>query len=289
MSNIVIIGSSLSGHNIALRLRERDKDCSITLISEENYPAYDHLRLADFIRGTINEESVFLCKEDFYKEQNINFIKAKKVGSLNTQKKLVYFKDKGSLPYDFLVIAAGRSPQVPDISGSRKEGAYRIYLLDDVKEFLKRYIAAPVCIVGSNSFALKVAEAISEKYNVGVKLLSRVGFDPASVPKNVEIIHETLQEVIGEGEVQAIKLASGKAIGVCAVLFMDDYKSNIDFLKNTNIAVKDDYIVIDGWMHTNVDNIFACGSLVRKDSVVISIMLVDNIINEMKSQVCRTY
>ena len=78
MSNIVIIGSSLSGHNIALRLRERDKDCSITLISEENYPAYDHLRLADFIRGTINEESVFLCKEDFYKDQNINFIKGKR-------------------------------------------------------------------------------------------------------------------------------------------------------------------------------------------------------------------
>lgn len=287
MSNIVIIGSSLSGHNIALRLREKDKDCTITLISEENYPSYDHLRLADFISGIINEEGIFLCREDLYKEQNINFVKAKRVGSLNLEKKLVLFKDKGSLPYDILVIASGRSPQVPDLPGAKKEGAYRIYQLDDVKEFLKRYISAPVCIVGSDSFALKVAEAVSEKYKVEVKLISRVGFDPASIPKDVEIIHDPLQEIIGEGEVQAVKLSSGKAIGVSAVLFMDDYKSNIDFLKNTQIQIKDDLVVIDGWMRTNVENIFACGSVVQKNSVVISMMLVDNIINDIKGSACR--
>ncbi len=288
INHVVIIGASVSGHNIALGIKRKCKDCSITLVSEEGYPAYDHLRIADFISGTIAEKDIFLCDEGFYQKEGIDFIKNKKVGSINTQKSAIYFKDKGSINYNMLVIASGRSPAIPDISGARKEGAYRMYTLDDAREFLKRYIAHPVCIVGSDSLAIKVAEAISERYGVEIKVLSRAAFDPSGIPAKTEIIHDSLAEVIGEGEVQAVKLKSGKVFGACSVLFMDDYRSSIDFLKNTDIRVKDDFIVVDGWMSTNYDNIFACGSVVRKDSIVISMMLVDNIIGRLEKKDARS-
>lgn len=287
MNHVVIIGASVSGHNIALGIRDKCSDCSITLISEECYPAYDHLKIADLIGGIISENDMFLCNEDLYQKLNINFIKNKKVGNINTHKSAVYFKDKGSINYDILVIASGRSPLIADVPGARKEGAYRMYSLDDAKDFLKRYVSHPVCIIGSDSLALKVAEAISERYGVEVKVLSRVSFDPSDIPPKTEIIHDSLNEVIGEGEVQAVKLKSGKVLGVCAVLFMDDYKSNIDFLKNTDICIKDDFIAVDGWMATNYGNIFACGSVVRKDSIVISMMLVDNIISRLEKKDAR--
>lgn len=280
-NHIVIIGASVSGHNIALRLREKNKDFKITLISEEGYPAYDHLKLADLISNVISEKDIFLCSEDDYSRLGINFIKNKKVGSLNIPKKQLYFKDKGSINYDILVIASGRSPVIPDIPGAKKEGVFRLYALNELSEFIRHYIAHPVCIVGSNSFALKVAEAVSGKYGVEVKLLSCAAFDPSAIPQNTEIINDSITEIIGEGEIQAIKLKSGKALGVCAVLFMDNYKSNIEFLKGTDIRTKDDFILVDGWMRTNQDNIFACGSVVRKDSVVISMMLVDHIISKL--------
>jgi len=287
MNKVVIIGVSVSGHNIALRLKGKEPNCDITLISDENYPPYDHFKLADLISGVISEKDIFFCSEDFYLKQNINFLKDKKAASLNTQKKLVYFKDKGSISYDFLVIASGRSPSLPDIPGARKEGSLLLYTLDDTKEFLKRYISEPVAVVGSDNFALKMTEAISDKYGVEVKLISRKSFDPGLIPKNVEIIHDSVKEIIGEGQVQAVKLESGKAISISAVLFMDDYKSNIDFLKNTDVRVKDDFVVIDAWMQTTVKDIFACGNVVAKDSVVISMMLVDNLIHEMKGERCQ--
>jgi NAD(P)H-nitrite reductase large subunit len=287
MSTVAIIGASPSGHNIALRLRDKDSNCQIILVSEEDYPAYDHFRLADFISGTISENDIFLCSESFYHEKNINFIKSKKVASLNTQKRTIYFKDKGSVGYDFLVIASGRSPVIPEIPGARKEGSYRLYTLADAKEFLKRYISQTVCISGNDNFALRIAESVANKFGVEVKLISRNAFHPSLIPGNVEVIHDRIEEIIGEGEVQAVKLSSGKAIGVSAVLFMDNHKSNIDFLKNTDVQVKDDFVVIDGFMRTNVNNIFACGSLVRKDSIVISMMLVDNIVRQMKGETCQ--
>ena len=132
-----------------------------------------------------------------------------------------------------------------------------------------------------------MAEAISEKYGVEIKLLSRVAFDPSQIPQNTEVIHDSVQEIIGEGETQALKLASGKAFSACAVLFMDNYKSNIDFLKNTDVQVKDDFVLVNGWMCTNNEGIFACGSVVRKDSVVISMMLVDHIINKLGEENVR--
>jgi len=287
MSNIVIIGATVSSHTIALRLSERLSNSNITLVSEEDYPAYDHLKLADFISGVASEKDMFLCGEDFYTEHKINFLKSKKASILNVQKKSVYFKDRGSINYDFLVIATGKSPVLPDIPGVRKDGVYRLYTLDDVKGFLKRYIAEPVCIVGADVFALKIAEAVTEKYKVEVKLLSCRAFDPGLVPKNVEVINDSIQEIIGEGEAQAVKLACGKAIAISAVLFMDNYKSNIEFLKNTQVAVKDGLVIIDDYMQTTVKNIFACGSITGKDSVVVSMMLADNVIRQAQGEVCR--
>jgi len=283
-NKVVIVGASVSGHDIALRLRERDKDCSITLISDENYPPYDHFKLIDFISGIIQEKDIFLCSEELYKQQNINFLKGRKAGSLNTQKKLVYFKDKGSISYDILVIASGRSPVLPEIPGARKEGVFRLYALDDARELLKRYFTETVCVVGEDAFALRIAESINEKYKVGVKLLSKKVFDPGLIPKDVEVIDDSVAEIIGEGEAQAVKLASGKAIAISAVIFMGNYKSNLEFLKNTEVAVKDDLVVVNSFMQATVENIFACGSVVRRNSVVISIMLVDNIIRQIKGE-----
>jgi len=288
MSNIVIIGATVSSHAVALRLRERLSNSNITLVSEENYPAYDHLKLADFISGVVSANDIFLCGEDFYAKHKINFLKSKKASILNAEKRLVYFKDRGSINYDLLVVATGQGPVLPDIPGVRKDGVYRLYTLDDVKEFLKRYIAEPVCIVGADVFALKIAEAITEKYKVEVKLLSRRAFDPGLVPKNVEVINDSIQEIIGEGEAQAVKLGNGKAIAISAVLFMDNYKSNIEFLKNTQVAVKDGLVVIDGCMQTTVKNIFACGSITGKDSVVVSMMLADNIVRQAQGEICWT-
>jgi len=287
MNNVVIIGASVSGHSIAMRLREKDKSCQITLISDENYPSYDHFKLADLINGIVQEKEIFLCYEELYKRENINFLKGRRVGSLNTQKKLIYFKDKGSISYDILVIASGRSPVLPEIPGARKDGVYRLYTLDDAKEFLKHYLMEPVCIVGEDAFALKIAEAVSEKHKVEVKFLSQKAFDPGLIPNNVEVINDSIQEIIGEGQAQAVKLASGKAIAVSAVIFMGNYKSNIEFLKNTEVAVKDDFVIVDGCMQATVKDIFACGSIVHRNSVAISVMLADHIIQQMKGDTCQ--
>ena len=259
MNRIVIIGASVAGHSAAVALREKIPSSSITLVSEEPYRLYDRRRLADFLAGRVLEEELYLCSESFYAECNINFLKEKKVVALNLKKRTVAFKEKGSLEFDFLVIASGRRISIPDIPGAKKEGVVTLQALKDFKDFSSRTIVDTVCVAGSDEAALAIAKVISDKYKVGV-----INGEPL--------------EIIGEGQVQAVRLKEGKVIGVSAVIFINGFKSNIDFLKDTAINVQNDFIVVDERMRTNIENIFACGAVcgqvnwdeVARDSAIIA-------------------
>lgn len=299
MAKVVIVGASIAGQTTATKLREQDKDCSITLLTEEKYLPYDRRRLVDFLSGTIKEESLFLTNRDFYQENNINFVQEKKVIAVNTQKKFVLFKDKGNIEYDFLVIASGRRPLLPEIPGARKNGVFALYSLDDYKELANRIISDPVCLIGSDEITLAVANAIATKYKVEVKLISGKAIDSSLLSPEVEVINAPLKEIIGEGEVQAVKIADGKAIGVSMAVFRDEFKSNIEFLKNSNIEISEDAILVDTGMQANTERIFACGSVARiryeppklktwDDVIGENNLLVTGLTKQMKGEICQT-
>jgi NAD(P)H-nitrite reductase large subunit len=267
MKKIVIIGASVAGHSTAVNLRERDQGSSLTLISDEPYRFYDRRRLADFLAGRVLEEELYLCGEGFYIEHNINFLKEKKVTAINPKKKTVSFKDKETLGYDFLIIASGRKVSLPDIPGIRKEGVVTLGALKDFKDFKdfsSRLILDTVCVASSDERALAIAGVISDKYKV-------------------EVINGQPLEIIGEGQVQAVKLKEGKVIGVSAVIFVDGFESSIDFLKGIAINMENDFIVINEQMRTNIENIFACGAVCGRfswdEAVRDSAIIAENIVS----------
>lgn len=279
MSRVVIIGASISGHTAAVKLREVDKDSSITLLTEERYPLYDRRRFFDFLTGSIEEKDIFLSNEDFYQSHNINFLRDKKVISLNTEKRIIYFKEKDSIEYDWLIIASGRKPVLPEIPGAKKPGVFIIYSLDDYNEFLRYIISESVCVVGSNQIALSLARAIVSRYKIEVKLISSENLGKTD-SFGIEVINTPLQEIIGEGRAQAIKLKSGKVIGVSYVIFMDEFKGNIDFLKNTDIEIYGNLIRVNEHMQTNIERVFASGAVATFKDATLRLKSWDEAVND---------
>ncbi len=267
MAKFVIIGASSFGYHTAVRLRELDDQSEIVLISEENFLPYGRHKLLDFLSGTLKEEQLYFAKEEFFKDKKITFLRNKKVSLLNFEKKTIYFKEKGSLEYDHLIVASGRRFEKPEIPGIKKKGVFDFYSLEGYKEFASFLVNQPVCLFGQDDFAYQAAAAIAKKYGVEVKLITKDIAANLVSYAGVEVIQGAPQEIIGEGQVQAIKLASGKAIGACAAVFMDNYKSNIEFLKNLHIELDNDLIVVDSLMRTTLKDVYACGSVaVGKDS-----------------------
>ncbi|MBU1997895.1 MAG: FAD-dependent oxidoreductase [Candidatus Omnitrophota bacterium] len=270
MSRIVIIGASAAGHTLAAKLREANKDNSITLITEESYLAYDRRMLLDFVFGLIKEKELYLCDKDYYRDNNINFLSPVKVTGLNPQKKIVYCRDNEksvNFNYDILIICSGRRFILPQIEGARKPGVFNLNSLDDYKELAPYLIGDTVCLAGNNKFSWDMARALAVRKKE-VKLIA-VAENPIPQPlEGIEVINSQITEVIGESQAQAIRLKEGKLIGVAAVIFAEELKSNAEFVKGAGLDISSDYILVDNRMQTNIPDVYACGQIARyKDSI----------------------
>ncbi|MCX5694038.1 MAG: hypothetical protein NT014_02710 [Candidatus Omnitrophica bacterium] len=109
---------------------------------------------------------------------------------------------------------------LPQIPGARKKGVILISSEDDLKKLDDYLIVDTVCVDGPTGAVFKIAQLIAEKYKVGIKVVSNLGFS-GQLPESVQIINSSIQEIVGEGRAEAVKFKDGKAVGVCLVVFVD--------------------------------------------------------------------
>lgn len=280
---VVIVGASIAGHTVAVSLRKARPDCSITLITRSAYPAYDKRRLLDYLTGSVKEKDLLLVPPDFYQQNNIEFLKECEAVSVAPVRKQLSYRNKAgrreTCAYDYLVVCSGAGTVLPEVDGIHKEGVYTLDSLADFKSFRSHLISDPVCIMGSGSNALSLAHALAGKQKE-VKVISR---DAGGGDTSVEILSTDVVELIGEGGIQAVRLAEGKIIGTRLPVFMPEpKKANTGFLKDVEL---DPFgrIIVDEAMCTSVPAVYASGAVcARRDSVQDNKSW-DDVINESKA------
>lgn len=102
-----IVGGGIAGTTAAEELRKLDPSAEITLISQEQHPLYSRVLLPHYLKGKIPRERVFLKKETWYEEQQIEWLRGISVVVLDAKNKFVGLSDGRELPYDKLLIATG--------------------------------------------------------------------------------------------------------------------------------------------------------------------------------------
>lgn len=269
MAKIVIIGNSAAGFSVLENLIRELPDKQLTVVSKEEYPAYRRNFLIDYFSGKIEEEGLFLCAQDFYKRKGVIFHANAEAERIDTKRHQVILKNRSRIDYDYLVIASGNKIDIPDIPGKNKDGSFAFYYLEEIKEIKnKLMLADTVCVTGEIKLCVRLAEAILFKYpNKEVKIITKESHASLLSEGKIELLTGvSIQELIGEGCLQAIKLDSGKIIASSLLLFAGDYKASSGFLKDTEINNDSGYIITDENMRTNLDNVFACGSIAKNSS-----------------------
>ncbi|MFA5145448.1 MAG: acetyl-CoA decarbonylase/synthase complex subunit alpha/beta [Candidatus Omnitrophota bacterium] len=266
MAKILIIGNSAAGFSTCENLLKGSPAQEITVISKEEYPAYKRYLLADYLSGSVKDDELFLCGADYYKKNNINFLPGSEVERLDTRKQRIILKGNTKINYDYLVIASGSVIKLPDIPGKAKDGVVAFYTLKDAKLVKdKLMLAQTVCVIGQDEAALKIAEAAALR-GKEVKIVAYADFVYHGQNDKIELISGAQpQEFIGEGALQALKLSSGKVIGTNLVLVAGGRIPSTGFLKESDIKTDQGYIIVDDNMRTNLKNVFACGSVCKKE------------------------
>ena len=285
MKQYVVIGNSAAGIAAVEAIRQADKESKITVVSDEDYSSYCRCLISYYLAGDIKEEKISYRPQNFYKENNIELLLNKKVTRVDPKKNRVVMADKSQLGYDSLLIATGASSKFPELKGIKKEGVFGFRTLKDAKDIAGLLpVVKSACVLGGGLIGLKAAYAL-KKRNIDVKVIIKSGqvlsqvldLEAAQlVQKRLEengievILGQDVAEIISdEGEIKAVKLDSGKALGVSLVVVGKGVSPNIDLIKDTAIKVNEG-IISNNNLQTSVPNIYAAGDVAETFDITLS-------------------
>jgi len=276
VKQFVIIGNSAAGIAAVEAIRQRDKDSKVIVVSDEDYTSYCRCLISYYLAGDIKEDKVVYRAQDFYKENNIELLLGKKVSRVDPKKNRVICEDKSQLNYDALLIATGAHPKMPEnLKGIKKKGVFGFRTLKDAKDISDLLaVTKAACILGGGLVGLKAAYGL-KKRGIAVKVIVRsrqvlsqmLDFQAAGIVQDrlegngIEIVlGQGAAEVIGNGDLKAIKLDSGKALECSLLIVGKGVQPNIDLIKDTQVKFNSG-IIANNNMQSSVANVFCAGDV----------------------------
>ncbi|GAA0716526.1 hypothetical protein GCM10008905_01100 [Clostridium malenominatum] len=273
--NIIIIGNGAAGFYAATTIREKDKDCGITIISKETSLSYYRPSLSSYLSKEELGSTFYLAKENWYRENNINLLLGKSVENINVQEKKVIFIDGEVISYDKLILANGSHNFIPPVPGKDKEGVFSLKSLYDAEK-IKAYAknCKKAIVIGGGLLGLEAAWEL-KKCGLNVTV---VEFFDRLLPRQLDlkgslllkysaektgvefILGDSLVEILGNNKITGVKLKSGTTLECDILLFSVGIRSNKDIAEKSSIETSNG-IIVNNKMETSVKDIYACGDV----------------------------
>ena len=278
----LIIGNSAGGIAAAEAIRQIDDVGTITIVSDEPYPAYSRILLPKYLTGESNFEQTLLRHDDFYVNNTIDFLPGRMVSRLMLESHAVQMENGEQISFQKLLLATGGTPIVPKVDGLHKQGVFNFIKLDDVKA-IDKYLpnVQKAVVIGGGLIGTSAAEALAKR---GVKvtivelagrmLAAMLDEYASSVVENVvtnagidTITGHTVASVIGDSRVEGVILDDGREIPCQMLVVAIGVTPRLDLVRDTEIQVNRG-IVVDLHMRTSHEDIYACGDVVEAHDFV---------------------
>ncbi|OYV87449.1 MAG: hypothetical protein B7Z73_10085, partial [Planctomycetia bacterium 21-64-5] len=134
---VVVIGNGMVGHRFCEKLVEFDElhQYKIVTFCEEPRAAYDRVGLTSFFAHR-DAEKLMLARLDWYREHDIDLNIGDRANKIDRKLRRV-FSDRGrEIPYDFVVLATGSYPFVPQVPGIKQPGVFVYRTIDDLERII---------------------------------------------------------------------------------------------------------------------------------------------------------
>ncbi|MFC7231032.1 NAD(P)/FAD-dependent oxidoreductase [Saliphagus sp. GCM10025308] len=279
MTEYVIIGDGISGSSAAETLREEDPESSITVITDEGEPLYNRILIKEHAKGKLPEAPISIHDEDWYDERDIDLSLNTHVTTIDTDEKIVRTHEKDDVPYDKLLIATGGTPTQLPVENSDAEGVHHFWTFQDARKIRESAEAADdAVIVGAGLLGIDFA-AVCGSQGVDGKFLMRGDrwWRYALSADGAEIMHEGMRnvgvepifdsgvsefEVDEDGRVEAAIGGDGNRYPCDFAGVAIGLTFNTEFLHDTDLE-QDNGIVVDEYMQTNLEDVYAAGDLTQ--------------------------
>jgi 3-phenylpropionate/trans-cinnamate dioxygenase ferredoxin reductase subunit len=281
----VIIGDGVAGSSAAETLREEAPDAEITVITDEGEALYNRILIKEFAKGKLPEAPISIHQPEWYEERDIDLRLNTVVVDIDPEAGAVETHESETLEYDKLLVATGGTPAQLPVEGSDADGVHHFWTFQDARRIKRNVETAESGVVigagllGIDLAAICGAQGVEANYLMRGQCWWRYALDE----EGGGIMHQAMRDVgvtpvfdsgadhfetDGDGRVVATVDSNGERydsefVGIAIGLDM-----NTELMQGTGIET-DDGIVVDEYMRTNYDDIFAAGDITRYHDVIL--------------------
>jgi len=270
----VIIGNGPAGNHAAATLREKDKDAKITIISDECIPYYYKPKLTDFIADKIAKEDLMVNFLDSYEDKDIRIRCGQAVDRIDLNSKTLFLQHMEKIKYSKLIIASGSRERVlPSMASYAKHLKFVTSYTDvmEVKNEIQK--AKDFFIFGGDLVGFKFLRLLNFMDKTVSILICPEAFWPyhltsgmlAQIKENLSklntdiIVEDEISTIEKQNKSYVLKTQKGIEKTVDMVFSFNGLIPNIEFAKGSGIDI-DHGILVNEYLKTNVNSIYACGS-----------------------------
>ena len=281
----VIVGDGIAGASAAETLREEAPDAEITVLTDEGESLYNRILIKEYAKGKLPEAPISIHQEDWYDEHDVDLRLNTIVDDIDVEGDAVHTHDGETFAYDSLLLAIGGTPQQLPVGNADAEGIHHFWTFQDARR-IKESVedAERAVIVGAGLLGIDFA-AICGAQGVEAKYLMRGDnwWRYALSEEGAEIMHEAMRErgvepvfgsgvdhfeVDDDGHVAAAVDPNGERYECDFAGVAIGLNFNTELVEDTPLEL-DDGIVVDEFMRTNVDNVFAAGDITTFNDLIL--------------------
>jgi NAD(P)H-nitrite reductase large subunit len=281
----VIVGDGIAGSSAAETIREEDSDAEITVLTDEGEALYNRILIKEFAKGKLPEAPISIHEPEWYGERDIDLELNTYVSGVDPEEKTVETREGDVYEYDKLLIATGGTPNQLPVENSDADGIHHFWTFQDARRIKEHTEEAEKgIIVGAGLLGLDLA-AICGAQGVDAHYLMRGNrwWRYALSLEGAEIMHQALEdkgvtpvlesgvdrfEVDDDGQLEAAITPDGERYEGSWAGVAIGLDFNTEWLHSSGVEC-DNGVVVDEYMQTNVDDIYAAGDITQFYDVIL--------------------
>jgi NAD(P)H-nitrite reductase large subunit len=273
----VIIGNGVAGTTAAETLRKLDPQCSIYLLTNEQYPLYNRVSLPCFLQGALREQKVMLRDVVWHEQRGIHLLSETLVTAVNTDERVIVTETGHHLPYDALLVASGGWANPLRVPGAKEvKHLYNFVTLDDTKAMIARMLEAHTAVAYGGSFiAYELCDgfAVRKLHTTWImrgpywlwNVLDPEGgevVDAIARKFGVVVIHDDEIEAIvpDNGVPNSVKTKKGRQIQADVIGIGLGITLNTQFLAGTAIELRHG-VIVNEYLESSVAGVYGAGDV----------------------------
>ena len=286
---VVIVGGVAGGATAAARLRRLDEEMDIIMVERGEYISFANCGLPYYVGGVIKDKRdlTLQTKSSFYKRYRIDVKNNSEVIEIDVANKRVKILDASGESYetyDKLILSPGAKPR--DIGIKKEKGIFSVRNITDtygIDEYIKENNCKSAVVLGCGFIGLEMADNLKRR-GLSVTLIDAAEkILPAS---DIEGTTELLNYIEKAAHINVY--LKEKVINIKKdkndkfIVFTDKREEHTDLIilatgvvPDTDIVVKSGIkctdrgaIIVDDYMQTSDNNVYAIGDAVEIKNIV---------------------